>query len=236
VIMCSVSAFGQTGPLANLPGFDTLGAAYAGITSMCGEPDGPPYGPGAAVGDVSTGTHAMGAIVCALLYRERTGRGQYIDISLLDNYFSYHDMNVQMLSVTKGEYKPNRSGLFSFYVAPVGTYKSRNGYMLIQCPRDDMFLGLCKAMGTPELAKDPRFIDNDSRVTNRMILVEIIENWLASMPSDDASLAAMQEHRVPCGPVLSVEASAPSPARDGSQGPGSHLGRNRSAGICVSLL
>jgi crotonobetainyl-CoA:carnitine CoA-transferase CaiB-like acyl-CoA transferase len=81
----------------------------------------------------------MSAIVCALVYRERTSRRQYLDISLLDSYFNYHDMNVQMLSVTKGEYKPTRSGLYSFYVAPVGKYKAKNGYLLIQRPRDDMF-------------------------------------------------------------------------------------------------
>jgi CoA:oxalate CoA-transferase len=204
-IMCSVSAFGQTGPLANQSGFDTLGAAYAGITSMGGEPDGPPYVPMAAVGDVSTGAHAMGAIACALLYRERSGRGQYLDISLLDTYFHYHDLNVQMHSLTKGEYKPNRGGLHSFYVAPVGTFKANKGYMLIQCPRDDFFAKLCKSMGKLELVHDPRFIDNDSRVKNRSALVEIIESWIASMPSDAAALAAMQEHRVPCAPILSVE-------------------------------
>jgi crotonobetainyl-CoA:carnitine CoA-transferase CaiB-like acyl-CoA transferase len=83
IVMCSLSAFGQTGPLANEPGFDTLGAAYAGITSMGGEADGPPYVPQAAIGDVSTGAHAALAICAALLYRGRTGRGQYLDVSLL---------------------------------------------------------------------------------------------------------------------------------------------------------
>jgi crotonobetainyl-CoA:carnitine CoA-transferase CaiB-like acyl-CoA transferase len=205
VIMCSVSAFGQTGPLANQPGFDTLGAAYAGITSMGGEANGPPYVPMAAVGDVSTGAHAMGAIACALLYRERSGRGQYLDLSLLDTYFHYHDLNVQMHSLTRGEYKPTRAGLHSFYVAPVGIFKGQDGYLIILCPRDDMFAGLCSAMGQPQLTQDSRFLDNESRVKNFRALVEIIENWIASMPSDAAALAAIQEHRVPCAPVLSVE-------------------------------
>jgi crotonobetainyl-CoA:carnitine CoA-transferase CaiB-like acyl-CoA transferase len=205
VIMCSVSAFGQTGPLANQPGFDTLGAAYAGITSMGGEANGPPYVPMAAVGDVSTGAHAMGAIACALLYRERTGRGQFLDLSLLDTYFHYHDLNVQMYGLTKGAYKPSRAGLHSFYNAPVGIFKAKDGYVIIQCPRDDMFAGLCRAMGQPQLIQDSRFIDNESRVKNSRALVEIIETWLASMPSDAAALAAIQAQRVPCAPVLSVE-------------------------------
>jgi crotonobetainyl-CoA:carnitine CoA-transferase CaiB-like acyl-CoA transferase len=87
IIMCSISALGQTGPLANDAGFDFIGQAYAGITSLIGEDDGPPYMPMVAIGDVSAGAHAMGAIASALLHRERTGQGQYIDVSLLDTYF-----------------------------------------------------------------------------------------------------------------------------------------------------
>jgi crotonobetainyl-CoA:carnitine CoA-transferase CaiB-like acyl-CoA transferase len=204
-IMCSVSAFGQTGPLASQPGFDTLGAAYAGITSMGGEANGPPYVPMAAIGDVSTGAHAMGAIACALLYRERSGRGQYLDLSLLDTYFHYHEASVQIHSLSKGEYKPTRSGLHSFYLAPVGVFKAKTGHIVIMCPMDHIFAFLCRAMGRPELAQDPRFIDNESRVKNYGALVEIIENWIAALPSDAAALAVMQEHRVPCAPVLSVE-------------------------------
>ncbi len=204
-IMCSVSAFGQTGPLSSQPGFDTLGAAYAGITSMGGEPDGPPYVVMAAIGDVSTGAHAMGAIACALLYRERSGRGQYLDLSLLDTYFHYHEASVQIHSLSKGAYKPMRSGLHNFYLAPVGVFKARNGYIIIMCPMDHIFVFLCNAMGRPELAQDSRFIDNQSRVKNCGALVDEIERWIALLPSDAAALAAMREHRVPCAPVLSVE-------------------------------
>ena len=204
-IMCSVSAFGQTGPLATQPGFDTLGAAYAGITSMGGEADGPPYVPMAAIGDVSTGAHAMGAIACALLYRERSGRGQYLDLSLLDTYFHYHEASVQIHSLSKGAYKPTRSGLHNFYLAPVGVFKAHKGYIIIMCPMDHIFGFLCNAMGRPKLAQDPRFIDNESRVKNYRALVGEIESWIAAQPNDEAALAAMQEHRVPCAPVLSVE-------------------------------
>jgi crotonobetainyl-CoA:carnitine CoA-transferase CaiB-like acyl-CoA transferase len=204
-VMCSVSAFGQTGPLASQPGFDALGAACAGITSMAGEPDGPPYFAHAAIGDVSTGAHAMGAIACALLHRERTGRGQYLDLSLLDTYFHYHEASVQIYSLTNGAFKPTRSGLHSFYLAPVGVFKGHDRYMLIMCPMDHIFGYLCKAMRRPDLAEDSRFKDNESRVANRAALAQEIERWIASMPGDEAALAAMQEYRVPCAPVLTVE-------------------------------
>jgi crotonobetainyl-CoA:carnitine CoA-transferase CaiB-like acyl-CoA transferase len=98
IIMCSVSAFGQTGPLTSRPGYDNIAQAYSGVTYMIGEPDGSPYLPGLGLGDVSTGAHAVAAIACALLYRERTGRGQHLDIALIDAYFHCHELNVQIFS------------------------------------------------------------------------------------------------------------------------------------------
>src|SRR5437870_2458491 len=83
------------GPTANRPGYDTVGAAYAGVLDMCGYPDRAPVFPALGIGDVSTGVHALAAITSALLGRERSGRGQYVETSLLDCYFGYHELNVQ---------------------------------------------------------------------------------------------------------------------------------------------
>jgi crotonobetainyl-CoA:carnitine CoA-transferase CaiB-like acyl-CoA transferase len=204
IVMCSLSAFGQTGPLANEPGFDTLGAAYAGITSMGGEADGSPYVPQAAIGDVSTGAHAALAICAALLYRGRTGRGQYLDVSLLDTYFHYHEVSVQMHSLSGGEIQPFRSGRHSFYLAPVGIFRGREKYMVIMCALDHQWQILCEVMGQPELVKDPRFVTREDRIKNLPALVEVIETWIRSMPSDDAAMDAMRERRVPMAPVLTV--------------------------------
>jgi crotonobetainyl-CoA:carnitine CoA-transferase CaiB-like acyl-CoA transferase len=205
IVMCSMSAFGQTGPLAQEPGFDFLGAAYAGVTSMGGEAGGAPYFPMIALGDVSTGVHAMGAICAALLYRERTGRGQHLDISLLDTYFHYHEAGVETHSLSKGALKPTRSGLHSWYAVPAGVFKGRERYILIIAPLEQHWVKLCAAMGQPGLARDPRFTDNDARLKNLPQLVALIEQWIQSMPSDDAAVAAMKEHRVPMAPILSVE-------------------------------
>jgi crotonobetainyl-CoA:carnitine CoA-transferase CaiB-like acyl-CoA transferase len=204
IVMCSISAFGQRGPLAHEPGFDYLGAAYAGIVSMGGEPNGAPYVVMSAIGDVSTGAHAMGAICAALLYRERTGLGQHLDISLLDTYFHYHEAGVETFSLSKGAINPTRSGLHSWYSVPAGIFKAKDRYMIIIAPLVHQFAGLCRAMGRPELADDPRFSVNDARLKNLQELVAIIEGWLQSMPSDDAAMAAMKEYRVPHAPVLSV--------------------------------
>jgi crotonobetainyl-CoA:carnitine CoA-transferase CaiB-like acyl-CoA transferase len=204
-IMCSISAFGQTGPLANEPGFDFLGASYAGIVSMGGEPGGAPYVIMSAIGDVSTGAHAMGAICAALLYRTRTGRGQYLDLSLLDTYFHYHEAGVETLSLSKGAINPTRSGLHSWYAVPCGLFKARDRYIFIISPLDHQFAGLCKAMNQPELATDSRFHPHANRLKNLKELVAIVEAWFQSMPSDEASMAAMKEYRVPHAPVLSLE-------------------------------
>ena len=204
IVMCSLSAFGQTGPLANEPGFDTLGAAYAGIASMGGEADGSPYVPQAAIGDVSTGAHAALGICAALLYRGRTGRGQYLDVSLLDTYFHYHEISVQMHSLSGGEIKPFRAGRHSFYLAPVGIFKGRDKYIVIMCALDHQWLTLCEVMGQPDLAKDRRFAVRQERIRNLPALIEVIEAWLRSMPSDEAAMDAMRARRVPMAPVLTV--------------------------------
>ena len=110
ITMCSISAFGQTGPLSAEPGYDFIAQAYAGVTHMIGDPEGPPAIPMLGLGDVTTGAHAVAAIVAALLHRERTGEGQYLDVSILDAYFHCHELNVQIYSNSKGAVKPKRSG------------------------------------------------------------------------------------------------------------------------------
>ncbi|MGH7001655.1 MAG: CaiB/BaiF CoA transferase family protein, partial [Stellaceae bacterium] len=111
IIMCSVSTFGQQGPLAQDTGYDFMGQAYAGVTSLSGEEGGAHFPPMLAIGDVSTGVHGLAAIACALLHRERTGEGQHLDISLVDAYFHFHDIWVQSLSASGGAVKPVRTGL-----------------------------------------------------------------------------------------------------------------------------
>jgi crotonobetainyl-CoA:carnitine CoA-transferase CaiB-like acyl-CoA transferase len=204
-VMCSISAFGQTGPLAHEPGFDYLGASYAGVVSMCGEAGSAPYVPMIALGDVSTGVHAMGAICAALLGRARTGRGQHLDVSLLDTYFHYHESGIEMLSLSQGSLQPTRSGMHSPFAVPAGIFKARERYIFIIAPLDHHFALLCRAMGQPELAADLRFKTNADRVTNLKELIATIEDWMQSRsPSDDATLAALKENRVPCAPILSV--------------------------------
>ncbi len=204
IIMCSISALGQTGPLAHDPGFDFIGQAYAGITSLIGEEDGPPYMPMVAIGDVSTGVHAMGAIACALLYREKTGEGQYIDVSLLDSYFHCQTVGVELYSASGGKFEVKRSGLHHPFFAPAGTFRGRRWYIIILAWLDQHWRGVCEAMGKPELLSDPRFADVNSRARHRDEIIQLIEEWLASMPDDQRSIDALRARHVPVAPVLSV--------------------------------
>jgi CoA:oxalate CoA-transferase len=205
IVMCSVSSFGQKGPLADEPGFDWSGAAYAGILHMIGMPDGPPVTPTVAIGDVSTGVHALGAIACALLYRERTGRGQYLDCALLDSYFHYHEAPVQLQTLSGGKIRPKRMGGHATYTAPAGVFRGHDRYFIIFAQIDHLWAKLCNAMKRPELIKDPRFATNDDRAAHIPELVDIIEGWLQSMKSDEAAMAVLKENRIPYAPILTLE-------------------------------
>ena len=205
IIMCSVSTFGQQGPLAADPGYDFMGQAYAGVTSLSGEEGGPHFPPMLAIGDVSTGVHGLAAIACALLHRERTGEGQHLDISLVDAYFHYHDIWVQSVSISGGAAQPVRTGLHYSILCPAGMFKAPEGYIFVFAWLDHHWAKLCELMGRPELARDPRFIDNATRVKNRPEVIKVVEKWLQSLPSDEAAVAILREARLPSAPVLTVE-------------------------------
>ncbi|MBK8959898.1 MAG: CoA transferase [Proteobacteria bacterium] len=211
LIMGSISAFGQTGPLASLPGYDYIGAAYAGVLSMIGEADGPPYFYMLGIGDVMTGTHLLAAINGALFYRERTGRGQYVEASLLDSYFHCHEVNVQAHTASGGEIKPFRCGAHHYAVSPLGVFKCKEGYVIIAV-LPNQWPNFCKALGRPEIVDDPRFIDGPARIANRDALNALIEQALARYPTAiDAAEDWGFNHHVPIAPILTVEQAVKHP-------------------------
>ncbi len=210
IVMCSISATGQTGPLSNRPGYDFIGAAFAGVTDLLGEADRPPIVPTMAIGDVSTGVAAAMAVGYALLSAERNGVGQYLDASLLDTYFHMHELAVPVLSQRRGTWKPRRNGSQHPAGSPTGVYQANGGYIMILVQQHE-FVRLARAMGQPEIATDPRFSSNGRRVRNNAVLKEMIETWLGSFPDRDSAVAELDKHRVPCGPVLSLEEAVDHP-------------------------
>jgi crotonobetainyl-CoA:carnitine CoA-transferase CaiB-like acyl-CoA transferase len=205
IIMCSVSAFGQTGPLSSEPGYDYIAQAYAAVTHMIGNPDGPPSLPMLGLGDVSTGAHAMGAIVAALLHRERTGEGQYLDISILDAYFHCQELNVQIYSASNGAINPKRSGVHHPQICPTGVFRSKESYLIIMAFLDHQWAALCNTMGRPEMIDHPHFKTNALRLEHLHEVVDAIEAWLATTESDAAAMDALHKVRIPVAPVLSID-------------------------------
>ncbi len=204
IVMASISALGQTGPLALKPGYDYIGASYAAVIDMIGDPNGPPSFAALGIGDVSAGVHALAAITSALLYRERTGKGQFVEATLLDSYFHCHEANVQVFSASRGAIKPRRAGSHHYLVCPFGIFKGKQNYIFI-CALDQQWPSLCRAMGRPELIDDARFSVNAKRVENSAATIKIVQDWLDSTKDDEEALHLTGENRVPAAPVLSVE-------------------------------
>lgn len=205
IVMCSISTLGQGGPLANRPGYDMIGAAYAGVLDLLGYPDRLPIIPQISIGDITTGVHATAAIGYALLHREKSGKGQYLETSLLDCYFSYHDSAVEMISGSQGAIRPFRNGSHHYLICPVGIFQGKSTPILIIGGTDRQWPSLCAAMGRPELADDPRYNSHMGRVEHAEALKRLIQEWLDASPDDDMVYRILEEHRVPYAPVLTVE-------------------------------
>lgn len=203
IIMCSISALGQKGPLSKKPGYDYIAQAYSGITSMIGEPDQPPAIPLAGIGDVSTGVHAAFAIAAALLHRARTGRGQLLDIALLDCYYHYHEVNVSQYSASNGEIEPTRNGRHVGYVCPAGVYSGSGGDVMIMA-----FLhhwpDLCAAMSREDLITASGWSSDAERLEQLDVVVETIEAWLHTFADVASAIEQLEAHGVPCAPILTV--------------------------------
>jgi crotonobetainyl-CoA:carnitine CoA-transferase CaiB-like acyl-CoA transferase len=210
IIMASISAFGRTGPLSHKVGYDFIAQAFSGVMHMTGFPDGPPVFVGMAIADVGSGVHAFGAIGYALYHRERTGVGQHVDISMVDALYHMHEVNVQAYTTTDGQYVPQRMGAHHALVTPCGVFKGPEGYIAILV-LDRQWPAMAKAMGRAELATDERFATGPDRAKNQKELISIIEDWLASLPSDEAALRIFEEARIAASPVLSVADSVEHP-------------------------
>ncbi|HVC43190.1 MAG TPA: CaiB/BaiF CoA-transferase family protein [Candidatus Binataceae bacterium] len=210
LVMCSISATGQSGPLSKRPGYDFIGSAFAGVTDLLGEPDRPPIVPTMAIGDVSTGVAAAMAVGFALLNVSRTGQGQYLDASLLDTYFHMHEMAVPVLSMRRETFKPRRNGSQHPVGSPSGVFKANGGYIMLLVQQHE-FPRIARAMGRPDLVADERFKSNGRRVRNNAALKTIIEDWFATFPDRDSAIAALDQERVPCAPVLTLEEAVDHP-------------------------
>jgi crotonobetainyl-CoA:carnitine CoA-transferase CaiB-like acyl-CoA transferase len=201
LIYASISAYGRDGSRAHLAGYDLIGQAVGGAVALAGEPDGAPLAAGAPIADVSAGMMAFGAIASALLHQERTGEGQFLDISLVEPVFNMHPFQIQGPSVTGGRARLRRTGRHFGAIPPAGTYKGPQGWLVLQV-LEAQWPRLCEAAVDIGLGDDPRFTDARGRGDHRNELVEVLEAWMQTFPDDRALLDHFEAHRIPAAPVV----------------------------------
>jgi formyl-CoA transferase len=202
LIYCSISGFGQTGPLRDKPGYDFMIQAMGGLMSITGEPDGEPLKVGVAVADLFAGQNAVIAILAALQARTLTGRGQHLDISLFDSQVAML-ANVASNFLVSGNL-PRRYGNAHANIVPYQSFQASDAWFVLAVGNDKQFEKLCRAMAVPELAGDTRFRTNADRVKNREDLIGILKPIFRTRTSAEW-LSALEEAGIPCGPINTLD-------------------------------
>ncbi len=201
LIYCSITGFGQDGPYAARAGYDFMIQGLAGIMDLTGEPDGPPAKMGVAFADIFAGLYSVIGIQAALIQRERTGRGQQIDMALLDCMTGV--LANQAMNYLASGIVPKRMGNAHPNIAPYQTLTVAGGYFVVACGNDSQFGRLAGILGLSGMAADPRFATNAARVANRAELTALLEERTKAW-TRDALLAELEKAGVPAGPVNSV--------------------------------
>jgi crotonobetainyl-CoA:carnitine CoA-transferase CaiB-like acyl-CoA transferase len=202
LIYCSVTGFGQTGPYREHPGYDFMIQGMGGMMSVTGEPDGAPGGgpqrAGVPIADIITGMYASIAICAALASRAESGRGQHLDLALLDSQIALLAyQNTNYFSTGK---PPGRIGNLHPNIVPYQPFKSSDGEVIVACGNDNLFRKFCEAAGRPELAQDPRFASNGKRVENRAEMTRVIQEFFGKRSTAEW-LERLEAAGVPNGPI-----------------------------------
>ena len=205
LVYCSVTGFGQSGPYAHRAGYDFLIQGMGGLMSVTGRPDGEdgggPMKVGVALTDILTGLYASTAILAALQAREHTGRGQHIDLALLD--VGVACLANQGMNYLYGGKVPQRMGNAHPNTVPYQDFPTADGHMILAVGNDGQFARLCHAAGQPGWAQDARFATNAARVAHRDELVALIRGVTVGKSTRDW-IALLEQHGVPCGPINTV--------------------------------
>lgn len=201
LIYASISGFGQTGPLAHRAAYDVVSQAMSGILRVTGFPDTPPVKVGVSVTDANAGVHCAMAILAALYYRDKTGRGQYIDVSMMEAAVSTLENFV--VSYTVGGEIPKRNGNAHTTTAPFDVFSTKDDYVAIAAGTDEQFARMEKAIGT-HFAKEERFAHNGDRAANYRELRPLLEQRLKQFTTDEI-VDRLNEAKVSVAPLLNME-------------------------------
>lgn len=208
LIYCAITGYGQSGPAAQRPGYDTVIQAEGGLMSVTGPADGEPLKVGVAVVDITAGLYAVSSILAALHHRARTGAGQAIDIALFDVQLGWL-ANVGSAYLVSGQ-APGRYGNAHATIVPYQPFPAADGHLMIAVGNDGQFARLCQALGAPQWPADPRFATNPARVASRAELVPLIAAITQTRTVADW-VAALLDADVPCGPVNDIPTALASP-------------------------
>ncbi len=201
LVYCSITGFGQDGPYAPRAGYDFIVQGMSGIMDLTGEPAQAPQKIGVAFADIMTGLYAVIAIQAALAMRDRTGRGQQIDMALLDTMTGV--LANQAMNWFASGVSPTRVGNAHANIAPYAVFPCADGWFILAVGNDAQFRRFCDALGQDALRDDPRFATNAGRVAFRDVLTADIEAATRTIPRDTL-LAALEAVGVPAGPINSV--------------------------------
>jgi CoA:oxalate CoA-transferase len=202
IIMCSISGFGQWGPYSKRIAFDVVSQAMSGLMSITGYPDSPPTRVGTSLGDVTASVHAAFAIMAALWHRDKTGVGQYIDVSMQEAMVSI--LEGAIVRWTMGKELLTPLGSHNPHDAPMGAYKCKDGYIIIATVGDEHWHRFCRAIGRPEWASDPGYRTKRQRWEKKFVLAEAIEKWAAQYTVKEAG-EILDGERVANSPILNIQ-------------------------------
>lgn len=201
LVYCSISGFGQQGCYADRPGYDFVAQAMSGLMDITGEPGSPPQKVGVAVADIITGLYGLAGIQAALAERARSGRGQRVDVALLDSTMGI--LANQAMNHLIGNLTPTRMGNSHPNISPYQEFRTADGFIVVAVGNDSQFRCLCEALDCAPLADDPRFATNAARVRNRSALEVALAPRLAALSREEA-LARLEALRVPSAPINTV--------------------------------
>lgn len=202
LIYCSISGYGQTGPLQHKPGYDSIASAMSGMMHITGPENGDPVRPGVAMTDLATGLYAHGAILAALLHRQKTGKGQHIDCNLLSSQVAcLTHIAANFLNAKK---EARRWGTAHESIVPYQGFKTSDGFIVVAAGNDQQFIKVCKVLDLDDLAHNPEYKTNTLRVQHREKLLKILSKRFSEETTNDW-LKKLEGAGVPAGPINSIQ-------------------------------
>ena len=208
LVYCAISGFGESGPEASRPGYDLIVQGESGVMDITGFPDGPPVKVGNSIADLVAGMSAAQGITLALLARARTGKGQRVEIGMLDVMASL--LTYQAGLYWNGGGRPTRRGNQHPSIVPYEVFRAQDGYLTLGVANNSLWEKTCRALGREDLARDPRFDSEAHRVSHRETLIPLLNDLFRTRPADEW-LARLDQAGVPVGKIKTVAEVCESP-------------------------